>query len=128
MFIYYCNFVDIRLNIVFFIYRREREGLLHKFEYESLSDNGEVDNLESTLRALELQQAASYSGAYGGNYNLNRSKEECQRPIKRTLPKADLNRTIKSFSRSAAGLDKTRPEDLRPPEVLERTVEYLFNE
>jgi len=43
-------------------------------------------------------------------------------------PKADVKKTIKSFSRSAAGQDKTRPEDLRPVSVLKDTVKYLFSE
>lgn len=41
-------------------------------------------------------------------------------------PKADPARTVKSFSRSAAGQVMTDPNLLRPPHILLSTVRYLF--
>ncbi|XP_029175660.1 germinal-center associated nuclear protein isoform X2 [Nylanderia fulva] len=43
-------------------------------------------------------------------------------------PRADTARTIKCFSRSAAGQVMTDPYSLRPPHVLLSTVRYLFTE
>ncbi|KAM6962538.1 SAC3 domain-containing protein 1 [Aplochiton taeniatus] len=43
-------------------------------------------------------------------------------------PRADLSRTVKEYSRPAAGKDSTRPSDLRPPAVLLRTVCYLIDD
>ncbi|XP_066552046.1 SAC3 domain-containing protein 1 [Amia ocellicauda] len=43
------------------------------------------------------------------------------------LPRADPTRTVKEYSRPAAGKDCTRPADLRPPAVLYRTVCYLVD-
>ncbi|XP_023699609.2 SAC3 domain-containing protein 1 [Paramormyrops kingsleyae] len=42
-------------------------------------------------------------------------------------PRADPTRTVKEYSRPAAGKDATRPHDLRPPSVLLKTVCYLIN-
>ncbi|EFN66759.1 SAC3 domain-containing protein 1 [Camponotus floridanus] len=42
--------------------------------------------------------------------------------------KADPAKTIKCFSRSAAGQDMTDPYSLRPPHVLLSTIRYLFTE
>ncbi|KAI1891667.1 hypothetical protein AGOR_G00146140 [Albula goreensis] len=44
------------------------------------------------------------------------------------LPRADLSRTVKEYSRPAAGKDSTRPADLRPPPVLFKTVCFLIND
>jgi len=41
-------------------------------------------------------------------------------------PKADPAKTIKCFSRSAAGQVMTDPNLLRPPHVLLSNVPYLF--
>ena len=35
---------------------------------------------------------------------------------------------VKRFRRSAAGYDEQLPSDIRPPAVLKRTLDYLFNE
>ncbi|XP_076239506.1 SAC3 domain-containing protein 1 [Calliopsis andreniformis] len=43
-------------------------------------------------------------------------------------PKADPRKTVKCFSRSAAGLVMTDPNQLRPAPVLLSTIEYLFKE
>ncbi|KAF7695973.1 SAC3 domain-containing protein 1 [Silurus meridionalis] len=43
-------------------------------------------------------------------------------------PRADLSRTVKEYSRPAAGKDKIRACDLRPPDVLFKTVCYLVDE
>lgn len=43
-------------------------------------------------------------------------------------PRADLSRTVKEYSRPAAGKDSTRPSDLRPPALLLQTVCYLVDE
>ncbi|KAK4992055.1 actin cytoskeleton and mitosis protein [Elasticomyces elasticus] len=40
---------------------------------------------------------------------------------------ADELRMVKKFRRSAAGVDEQLPSDLRPPAVLKKTVDYLFN-
>lgn len=39
----------------------------------------------------------------------------------------DRRKMVKMFSRSAAGKDLTNPEDLRPPPVLKKTVNYLLS-
>ncbi|XP_006006189.1 SAC3 domain-containing protein 1 [Latimeria chalumnae] len=44
------------------------------------------------------------------------------------FPKADAKKTIKEYSRPAAGKDSTRPDDLRPPSILLQTVHYLIEE
>ena len=40
----------------------------------------------------------------------------------------DEARMVKKFRRAAAGLEEQLPSDLRPPMVLKRTCDYLFNE
>lgn len=40
----------------------------------------------------------------------------------------DESRMVKKFRRSAAGVDEQLPSDLRPPAVLKRTCDFLFNE
>lgn len=47
---------------------------------------------------------------------------------KQRMPRADLSRTVKEYSRPAAGKDSTRACDLRPPDVLFKTVCYLVDE
>lgn len=42
------------------------------------------------------------------------------------LPKADPTKTIKCFSRPAAGLNMTDMKQLRPAPVLLSTIRYLF--
>ncbi|NP_001373424.1 SAC3 domain-containing protein 1 [Danio rerio] len=44
------------------------------------------------------------------------------------LPRADISRAVKEYSRPAAGKDSTRASDLRPPSVLLKTVSYLVDE
>uniref|UniRef100_A0A8C2PZ81 Si:zfos-452g4.1 n=1 Tax=Cyprinus carpio TaxID=7962 RepID=A0A8C2PZ81_CYPCA len=44
------------------------------------------------------------------------------------LPRADVSRAVKEYSRPAAGKDSTRASDLRPPSVLLKTVCYLVDE
>ncbi|KAF2092636.1 hypothetical protein NA57DRAFT_23593, partial [Rhizodiscina lignyota] len=41
---------------------------------------------------------------------------------------ADEGRMVKKFRRSAAGSEEQLPSDLRPPKVLQRTVNYLIDE
>uniref|UniRef100_UPI00358F90DB SAC3 domain-containing protein 1 n=1 Tax=Myxine glutinosa TaxID=7769 RepID=UPI00358F90DB len=43
-------------------------------------------------------------------------------------PRADPQRTVKEYSRPAAGKASTRPEDLRVAPVLMRTVDHLLDE
>lgn len=43
------------------------------------------------------------------------------------LPRGDPSRAVKEYSRPAAGKDSTNPGDLRPPEVLLKTVCYLID-
>ena len=40
----------------------------------------------------------------------------------------DESRMVKKFRRAAAGLEEQLPSDLRPPSVLKRTCDYLFEE
>ncbi|KIW09368.1 uncharacterized protein PV09_00266 [Verruconis gallopava] len=40
----------------------------------------------------------------------------------------DESKMVKKFQRSAAGIDEQLPSDLRPPEVLLKTTNYLFND
>lgn len=42
--------------------------------------------------------------------------------------KANSSRMIKSYNRSAAGQVLTKPEILRPPVILLKTLTYIFNE
>lgn len=53
-------------------------------------------------------------------------KFEIDEDAKGTKPKADPKKTIKCYSRSAAGLIMTDPNQLRPASVLLSTVTYLF--
>lgn len=69
--------------ILHLLFRREREGLLHKYEIDEKTKH----------------------------------MKKC---------KADPAKTIKCFSRSAAGQDMTDPYSLRPPLVLLSTIRYLF--
>ncbi|CAL9696296.1 unnamed protein product [Knipowitschia caucasica] len=43
-------------------------------------------------------------------------------------PRADPRRTVKEYSRPAAGKDSTNPRELRPPDVLLKTVHYLIDQ
>lgn len=43
-------------------------------------------------------------------------------------PRADPSRTVKEYSRPAAGKDSTWPSDLRPPAVLLKTVCFLIDD
>ncbi|KAF2858160.1 hypothetical protein K470DRAFT_260082 [Piedraia hortae CBS 480.64] len=40
----------------------------------------------------------------------------------------DERRMVKKFRRAAAGMEEQLPSDLRPPAVLQRTCDYLFDE
>lgn len=42
-------------------------------------------------------------------------------------PRADPSRTVKEYARPAAGKDSTNPTDLRPPDVLIKTVCHLMD-
>ncbi|XP_026879934.2 SAC3 domain-containing protein 1 isoform X2 [Electrophorus electricus] len=44
------------------------------------------------------------------------------------LPRADVSCTVKEYSRPAAGKDSTRATDLRPPDILLKTVYYLVDD
>ncbi|KAJ8921826.1 hypothetical protein NQ315_008458 [Exocentrus adspersus] len=44
------------------------------------------------------------------------------------MPKADRSRMVKSFSRSAAGKAMQDPKNLRPPDVLLKTLNYLLED
>lgn len=77
------NMTNKDLRFYIFLFRREREGLLHRYEI--------VDEMK----------------------NMRKSK-------------ADPAKTIKCFSRSAAGQNMTDPDSLRPPPVLLYTIRYLF--
>ena len=69
-----CSEKEVRL--------REREKLLHPFEYTKKREEG--------------------------------------------IPVADRSKTVKEYSRAAAGRFVPNPTELRPPEVLVKTVEYLL--
>ncbi|KAJ0032410.1 hypothetical protein NQD34_002491, partial [Periophthalmus magnuspinnatus] len=43
-------------------------------------------------------------------------------------PRADPLRMVKEYARPAAGKDSTNPSELRPPDVLQKTVHYLIDE
>ncbi|KAK9891738.1 hypothetical protein WA026_016535 [Henosepilachna vigintioctopunctata] len=49
-------------------------------------------------------------------------------PEKLNKPKADPNRVVKEFNRSAAGKSMTNENNLRPPEVLLQTLHYLLHD
>uniref|UniRef100_A0A3Q4BXG8 SAC3/GANP/THP3 conserved domain-containing protein n=1 Tax=Mola mola TaxID=94237 RepID=A0A3Q4BXG8_MOLML len=44
------------------------------------------------------------------------------------LPRGDPSRAVKEYSRPAAGKDTTAPTNLRPPDVLLKTVHYLIDD
>lgn len=44
------------------------------------------------------------------------------------LPRGDPLRAVKEYARPAAGKDSTNPTDLRPPDVLLKTVCYLIDD
>lgn len=44
------------------------------------------------------------------------------------LPRGDPLRAVKEYSRPAAGKDSTNPAELRPPDVLLKTVCYLIDD
>lgn len=44
------------------------------------------------------------------------------------LPRGDPLRAVKEYTRPAAGKDSTNPTDLRPPDVLLKTVCYLIDD
>lgn len=48
--------------------------------------------------------------------------------IQQKRPRADHSRIIKAYSRSAAGRNMAKPEDLRPPDILLQTLNYLLHE
>ncbi|KAK5743343.1 actin cytoskeleton and mitosis protein [Elasticomyces elasticus] len=43
-------------------------------------------------------------------------------------PEPDETRMVKKFRRAAAGIEEQLPSDLRPPFVLKRTCDYLFDD
>lgn len=43
-------------------------------------------------------------------------------------PRGDASRSVKEYSRPAAGKDSTKASDLRPPAVLLKTVRYLIDD
>lgn len=72
---------------------------------------------------------------YSMSFNkiFSRERERLLHPLeilpgteKQRIPKADPGRIIKSFSRSAAGVDFTNPAQLRPAAVLLKTVKYII--
>jgi len=42
-------------------------------------------------------------------------------------PKADARKMVKEFTRSSAGQEAARPQELRPAKVLLQVVNYLMN-
>ena len=54
----------------------------------------------------------------------------CQVPssIDEGSPRPDELRMVKKFRRPAAGIEEQIPSDLRPPLVLQKTLDYLINE
>lgn len=48
--------------------------------------------------------------------------------VKSRKPKADRKLMVKSFSRSAAGKQMLDPKNLRPPDVLVKTITYLMEQ
>lgn len=103
------HYIQLKANFFrFHEFRREREGLLHKFESYDVPPMYEDPYRQNRPKG-------KYNNASRNGHSYNR----------RQLPRADVSKTIKSFSRSAAGQDKTRPEDLRPAHVLKYTVSYL---
>lgn len=84
LFVLYILYYDKDISkIHVYMYSREKEGLLHKFE------------IDETAKGTKL-------------------------------PKADPKKTIKCFSRPAAGLIMTDMKQLRPAPVLLSTIKYLF--
>ncbi|CAL8109588.1 unnamed protein product [Orchesella dallaii] len=90
------------------IREREKAGLIHVFEK---SDDQKLPN----------------SGRENERGSMRGQNRRYQRGI-RELIKADKNRAVKSYTRPAAGVNKSKPSDLRPPPVLMKTVAYLCKE
>uniref|UniRef100_A0A8C4ZJ92 SAC3/GANP/THP3 conserved domain-containing protein n=1 Tax=Gadus morhua TaxID=8049 RepID=A0A8C4ZJ92_GADMO len=80
---------------------------------QSMCPNRELQERESQNRLHRFETLAGTE---------KRAGERCRRP------RADPKRTVKEYSRPAAGKDSTRPSDLRPPAVLLRTVCYLIDD
>ncbi|CAL8348376.1 unnamed protein product [Gadus morhua 'NCC'] len=80
---------------------------------QSMCPNQELQERESQNRLHRFETLAGTE---------KRAGERCRRP------RADPKRTVKEYSRPAAGKDSTRPSDLRPPAVLLRTVCYLIDD
>ncbi|TIB74816.1 hypothetical protein E3Q24_00308 [Wallemia mellicola] len=57
------------------------------------------------------------------DYQLNLDKYECYQGTRQVDP----NRAVKTFHRPAAGDEPSLPSDVRPPEVLRSTLDYLFH-
>jgi hypothetical protein len=110
------------------LYRREREGLLHKFEWaDTEGNNSEASSYTYEPEAPTAQfRQLNLSGRQGSSHmSSNARQKRFESRDQRVNRKADVLKVVKEFSRSAAGMDKTLVEDLRPPEVLQRTVAYL---
>lgn len=98
-----CQCIELSeiFNVVFTFYcSRERERLLHPLERQTIS------TLQSNDRSCPVQGV--------------KQSKQYQNHI------ADPLRTIKAFSRSAAGHKMPQPADLRPFPVLDMTVTYLI--
>ncbi|XP_069596347.1 SAC3 domain-containing protein 1 isoform X1 [Ranitomeya imitator] len=59
-------------------------------------------------------------------YEIQRSQRAGKDPRGRGRPTADPEKTVKEYSRPAAGKELSCPMDLRPPATLAKTVQYLL--
>ncbi|XP_073515635.1 SAC3 domain-containing protein 1 [Phyllobates terribilis] len=59
-------------------------------------------------------------------YEIQRPQRACKGPRGRGLPIADPKKTVKEYSRPAAGKELSCPKDLRPPTTLATSVQYLL--
>ncbi|KAM4017275.1 SAC3 domain-containing protein 1 [Anomaloglossus baeobatrachus] len=59
-------------------------------------------------------------------YELQKDQRTCKGPRGRGRPIADPKKTVKEYSRPAAGKELSCPMDLRPPGILAKTVQYLL--
>ncbi|XP_043081137.1 SAC3 domain-containing protein 1 [Puntigrus tetrazona] len=93
-------------------------------------------------RARVVEQKAEDPVPHGTCMTMCPAHEICQREAQNRLhrfetaagterdrlPRADVSRAVKEYSRPAAGKDSTRASDLRPPSVLLKTARYLVDD
>ncbi|GJQ10008.1 hypothetical protein GpartN1_g1799.t1 [Galdieria partita] len=125
-----------------FVLKMKRES---RFTQNTVSDDeGEVEHIVDTgwRTAGEKQQLSAAQNLSGTCLEMCPSEERSRRELQRDLsifeidytiptvegepPKVDHSKAVKKYVRSAACQEAPKPSEIRPPHILEKTMEYLI--